>query len=148
MAFSLATYFFGGPSPNYDPIVDCMFCVETILASEMEKHLEKKHKCTYCTESDYMNVESLQIHVEEKHMVSCKLCSAKRFNDEIAQHELTHSVIGIVQLGKLTDERFNQLVAENRIYSKDGCLFIRDAEPMPRISDTKANDEIQITNQS
>lgn len=140
MAFS-----FGDSSPNYDyyddyeyedddPFVDCKFCDEPVLSSRLDKHLENKHKCNYCCECDYMNTESLKAHIEEKHMVPCKYCNTKRFLDEIAQHELTHSVVGMVQLGKLTDERFNQLVAENRIYSKEGCLYIKEADRMPNIS--------------
>lgn len=141
MAFS-----FGDSSPNYDdyndydyedddPFIDCKFCEEPVLSSRMDKHLETKHKCYHCRECDYMTAESLKSHIEETHMVSCKYCTEKRFSDEIAQHELTHSVIGLVQLGKLTDERFNQLVAENRIYSKDGCLYIKESNRMPNISD-------------
>ena len=151
MAFS-----FGDSSPNYedydyynnydyeddDPFVDCKFCGEPVLSSRMEKHLDNKHKCSHCHDVNYMSSESLKEHIEAKHMVQCKYCDAKRFADEIAQHELTHSVIGLIQLGKLTDERFNQLVADNRIYAKDGCLYIKKSERMLNISGIALTNEI------
>lgn len=33
-----------------------------------------------------------------------------------------------IQLNQLTDERFNQLVAENRIYAVRGSLFVKESE--------------------
>lgn len=117
-----------------DPFMDCKICEEPVLLSRMDKHLENRHKCVYCNDCSFMNMESLKVHIQEKHMVSCKHCNAKKLTDEIAQHELTHSVVGMIQLQQLTDERFNQLVAENRIYAKEGCLYIRESDRLQIIS--------------
>lgn len=113
-----------------DPFVVCKYCNVRVLSSRLIKHLNNKHKCNHCHdhECNYMNVETLKAHIDEKHMVLCKHCDAKKLTDDIVQHELTHSVVGMVQLQKLTDEHFNQLVAENRIYAKDGCLYVKESD--------------------
>lgn len=141
MAFSFGD---SDPHDNYDydyddddedddPFIDCEICNEPVLSSRMDKHLDNLHKCNHCDDCTYMNMESLKAHIEEKHMVSCKYCNAKKYTDDIVQHELTHSVVGMIQLQQLTNERFNQLVAENRIYAKEGCLYIKESDRLQSI---------------
>lgn len=117
-----------------DPIVNCAYCDVPVESSRLDRHLNNMHKCVFCNEGSYMTKTALEAHIKQEHMVACTHCGIKKLAEEIAQHELTHSVVGVVQLGILTDERFNQLVAENRIYSKDGSLYVKESNRLPNIT--------------
>lgn len=120
-------------SENSDYFVDCDYCSSKVLESNYKNHLEKVHKCTYCR--NFMPKESIKRHIQEKHMEKCSYCNAVMLESKIDQHMLTHNnnnnnrpldgAIGMIQLGKLNDERFNKLISENRVYAKDGQLFIK-----------------------
>lgn len=106
----------------------CKVCNKLIPSIYLDEHLNNRHKCNYCSDCDFMNAESIDAHVKEKHMVSCKHCNIKQLISELAQHELSHPVVGMIQMNQLPDERFNQLVAANRIYAMDGKLYIKEQE--------------------
>lgn len=109
-----------------DPFVNCKVCNKPVSSSFLKEHLENQHKCNYCNDCDYMNTESLETHIKEAHMIKCKHCNVKKLTNEIAQHELSHTIVSMIQMNKLTDERFNQLVAENRVYAIEGNLYIKE----------------------
>lgn len=111
-----------------DLFVNCKVCNKPVSSSFLNEHLNNQHKCNYCNDYGYMNAESLEAHIGEKHMIACKHCDAKKLTSEIAQHELSHPTVGMIQLNQLTDERFNQLVAENRIYAMEGSLFVKEPQ--------------------
>ena len=120
--------YFDGDDDNYNPFVNCRVCNKLVSSSFLNEHLDNQHKCNYCNDSNYMNAESLKTHIKENHMIPCKHCNAKKLTIEIAEHEQSHPAVGMIQLNRLTNERFNQLVAENRIYAIEGSVFIKEPE--------------------
>lgn len=125
---------------------DCRFCDTTYKIRNRQHHLEKVHKCPYCP--NYMPKESIQRHIEGKHMIECSYCDQKLLPAQVQQHEATHFVrcqycnenilkqnvnahsasrhpfhatIGMIR--EMSDSEFNRLVAENRVYANDGHLF-------------------------
>lgn len=116
-------------SEDEDYFVDCKYCTSQVLESNYDKHLERVHKCRYC--KNYMPKESIQRHIQEKHMRKCSHCHVVMLETKINQHISTHNnrsvegPIGMIQLGKLNDAQFNKLIKENRVYAKDGQLFVK-----------------------
>lgn len=133
---------------NY--FIECGHCNAKVLQRNYGRHLENVHMCRYC--KNYMPKNALEGHIQRKHMVTCYLCGIEKLTDEIEAHKETHfkncihcsnsiyesdmtahieqnhsfaAIIGMVQMHKITDKRFNELVAANRIYSKNGHLFIK-----------------------
>lgn len=130
--------------------IGCIHCDAEVLSRNMNRHLEKVHKCWHC--NNYMPNEAIDGHIQRKHIITCDYCSAEILENEMDQHEQTHffacrycpldiheddmdnhvrlnhalvAIIGVIQLQRISDNRFNQLVAANQIYSKDGLLFIK-----------------------
>lgn len=133
---------------NY--FINCSHCDARVLQRNYNRHLANVHKCPHC--DNFMPRDSLDGHIERKHTVNCEWCGVSKTIDEIVAHESSHykqcqycrldiyegvfdnhirqthplaATIGMIQSLKITDNRFNELVAANRIYSKDGHLFIK-----------------------
>lgn len=67
----------------------------------------------------------------------------RQLTTEIVQHELSHPIVGMIQMNQLSDERFNQLIAVDRIYAMDAKLFVKDQEcqvPSLQVSRTELID--------
>lgn len=114
-----------------DIFVDCVHCASQVLERNYDNHLERVHKCSYC--SNYMPKTSIPEHIKRKHMKNCCLCSVVLLEDLMAQHILrahpsipneTTGSIGMIELKKISTDKFNQLVKEQKVYAKDGQLFI------------------------
>lgn len=133
--------------------VQCKYCPEQagfLWNSNYEDHLERVHWCKEC--DNYMPKESLKKHKRQKHIKKCQYCPNECLESELNQHVRTHfkecsfcknlilqqnmekhvqdnhstlTTIGMLRAGK-TDAEFNQLVALNRIFSKDGLIFIKN----------------------
>lgn len=106
--------------------VNCTHCGDQVLHRNYQRHLEAVHKCRYC--DNYMPKKSIKEHIERKHMKKCSYCcefvlETKMKNHCTENHPLQET-IGMIQLNKISDERFNKLIRENRVYAKDGHLFI------------------------
>lgn len=130
-------------------MVACSYCNLKLMPAQMRDH-EVTHfvRCQYCP--NYMPKTSIPTHIENKHMVVCSHCDLKLMPAEKKDHEATHFVrcqycnanvltqnvnahiadrhpfhatIGMIR--KIDDAAFNRLVAENRVYAKDGHLFIK-----------------------
>lgn len=119
-------------SEDDDYFVDCDYCSSEVRRSNYEKHLENVHKCRYCT--NYMPKPSIKKHIQDKHIKKCPHCHVEMLETELNQHIATHNnrnnrshegPVGMIQLGKLSDERFNSLVSANCVYAKDGQLYIK-----------------------
>lgn len=85
----------------------CQACGVKMLSSRMEQHVircqvQSHKRCKYCT-SNFRSQNALEKHVASDHPLQ--------------------STFGMICLDKITDAEFNKLVAENRIFSKDGHLF-------------------------
>lgn len=80
---------------NDDPFVSCRFCNKPVSSSFLNEHLNNQHKCNYCIDCGYMNADSLEAHIKEKHVVACKHCDAKKLFSELAQHELNLSQLWV-----------------------------------------------------
>lgn len=127
---------------------DCRHCDARYKIRNRQRHMENVHKCPYCT--NYMPKESIQGHIERKHMDACSYCDQWFLPAQMHQHELTHFIrcqycsqnilkqnlnahvadrhpfhatIGMIR--KLNDDEFNRLVAQNKVYAKDGHIFIK-----------------------
>lgn len=135
---------------NGNNYIDCAHCNSQVLIRNYERHLENVHKCCYC--NNYMPQYAIDSHIQRKHMVKCNYCPVEMIVDEIDEHEQTHYIkckycpltivgdinkhirqdhpleatIGMIQLHKITSDRFNELVAENRIYTMAGQIFIKE----------------------
>lgn len=144
-------YYNSSDSDDYEDdgnyFIECSHCDAQVLQRNYQRHLDKVHKCQYCT--NYMPRESLDGHIQRKHIVACKDCPAMVLECNIHVHERTHFIdcnyctksihereinihirqshaYGMIQLQKISDARFNQLVAANRIFSSGGNIFIRN----------------------
>lgn len=133
---------------NY--LIDCRFGDCQVLMKNYNQHLEKVHKCKYC--SNYMPKESIESHIERKHTVQCPHCSAELLEHLMPQHKASHFIkcehcqclllkqnlnqhlaeihpfratIGMIRLDKFSNEEFNRLIDQKRIYAKDGHLFVK-----------------------
>lgn len=133
-----------------DDYMDCSLCDAQVKNRNYQSHLEKVHKCPHCT--NYMPKESISGHIERKHTAQCRYCPMQVLDTDIEPHERSHFVkcklcsslilrsnlnqhtaeshpfratIGMIRLEKLTDHEFNEMVRENRIYAKDGHIFIK-----------------------
>lgn len=127
---------------------DCQYCDATYKKRNRQRHLNNVHKCPHCPH--YMPKTSIQTHITNKHMVGCSYCDQRVFTADLQQHELSHFVrcrhcdanilkqnitahindrhpfqatVGMIR--KITDTEFNQLVAANCVYAKDGHIFIK-----------------------
>lgn len=145
-------YFVGGNSTsdaeNSDDAEDCRYCDAIYKIRNRQRHLDNVHRCPHCP--NYMPRTSIPTHIENKHMVACSHCNLKLLPAQIRDHEATHFVrckycnanvltqnvnahiadrhpfhatIGMIR--KIDDAAFNRLVAGNRVYAKDGHLFIK-----------------------
>lgn len=127
---------------------DCRYCDATYKLRNRQRHMETVHKCPHC--NNYMPKTSIPMHIENKHLVGCAHCNQRLLPDQMKQHVPTHFVrcqycnenvlkpnvnthiadrhpfhatIGMIR--KVNDAEFNRLVTENRIYAKDGHIFIK-----------------------
>lgn len=154
MSYSFSSYSSDySNSGDDDYQVQCKYCPEQagfIWNSNYEDHLERVHWCKEC--DNYMPKASLKRHITQKHTKKCQYCPGEYLDSQLNQHvrshfkECTHCKQGILQqnmekhiqdnhstlaqIGMLrsgkTDAEFNQLVALNRIFSKDGIIFIKN----------------------
>lgn len=115
-------------------VVDCEHCAAQVLESNYPRQLENVHKCQHC--ANYLPIESIQRHIQRVHMKKCSYCQKKIFETKMQQHILTHTsnnnndrplleAIGMIQLGKISDKSFNELINARRVYAKNGHLFIK-----------------------
>lgn len=92
----------------------------------MNQHIEQKHKtrCSDCNQS-VLSTE-LQQH-KATHFEKCKHCNVdvlkQNMNVHITERHPFQKILGIIRLDITNDGEFNRLLAENRVYAKDGCLF-------------------------
>lgn len=151
----MASYYDYNDSDYYDDdngneFIDCDYCDAQVLSRNYDRHLENVHKCPYC--KNYMPKSSISTHIQRKHTIKCEFCPAEVRIDEMKQHEETHyrkckychlticgdinlhirqshtleATIGMVQLQRISSDRFNQLVNEKRIYCVAGQIFIKE----------------------
>lgn len=66
---------------------DCQFCDATYKIRNRQRHMENVHKCPYCP--NYMPKESIQAHIDRKHMKECLYCNKCLLPEQLQQHELT-----------------------------------------------------------
>lgn len=117
--------------------VKCQYCSKSMPQSSIQKHINEKHmqkrKCRYCTKMmAHLDMKVLDRHVlqhESMHFVKCKHCGENvlesNLNSHIETKHKTHAIIGMIQLSKISDTKFNQMINEKRIYAKDGHLFMK-----------------------
>lgn len=131
-----------------DYLVECDHCTSRVKRSNYDDHLERVHECIHC--GNHMPQKSLDGHIKRNHMTKCQYCTLLVLENAMAQHQLTHftkcqhcnqsilksnfaahlannhplrETIGMIRLDKLSDDEFNKLIEEKRIYAKDGHLF-------------------------
>lgn len=146
----MSDYYSSSDEDEGDYFVECQICDCHVKARNYDRHLNNVHKCKYCP--NYMPKESLQSHIERKHIQRCRYCTVTLLEELMAQHESTHFVkckycvdkvldqnlnehvtkehpfhatIGMLRMDKTNDQEFNRLIKENRIYAKDGHIFIQ-----------------------
>lgn len=116
----------------------------------LKRHRRIKHRisCQYCHQKKFVN----EIHNHEQtHFIKCKYCQVLQKPDQLEQHQNTHLIkcnycAGVIlkesleahvkekhstfaEIGMLarevTDDRFNQLIREGRIYARCGRIFVK-----------------------
>lgn len=127
---------------------ECRYCDAIYKVRNRQRHMQTVHKCPHC--NNYMPKTSIPAHIENKHLVECSYCNQRLLPAQMKLHEPTqfvrcqycnenslkqnlnahiadrhpfHATIGMIR--KVDDAEFNRLVAENRVYAKDGHLFIK-----------------------
>lgn len=140
-----------GKKPMMVPyLVVCKYCLEHVIASNYDNHLKLVHKCKYC--ENYMPKQSLAVHIKRVHECSScgnhmrkealtghiNRCHLGKVDDCLKRLEtaignscanlanienLANVLLQMIRLDKLTNDEFNKLLDENRIYAKDGHLF-------------------------
>lgn len=137
-----------GDDGDDSSLEDCRYCDATYKRRNRQRHLDNVHKCSHCP--NYMPKSSIEAHIENKHMVGFSHCNQRMLRSNLQQHESTHFVrcqycnenvlkqilnthvanrhpfhatVGMIR--KISDSEFNRLVAENRVYAKDGHLFVK-----------------------
>lgn len=125
--------------------VKCSYCPKMMASSEIVDHMRSMHK--NITKPSSMQALSQQKHIGQKsendcdgnsleqnnsqresmHFGRCKHCGESVLGSNLNSHiEAKHPInalIGMIKLSKISDERFNQLMNEKRIFVKDGNLF-------------------------
>lgn len=132
-------------------IVKCKYCKKKLTKRNMRDHIQRKHMvaCPYC---DSQMVEGrLDDHLKRKHMSACKHCNEMIIDREMSEHIQSHfaaceycgnrmlrkalqahiqqrhnfdALVGIIHGNRLTDDKFNDLVKQSRIYSLNGIIYV------------------------
>lgn len=137
-------------SDDDDYLVDCKHCPSQVKLSNYDEHLERVHECMHC--GNHMRKQSLDAHIKRNHMVKCQHCMKMFVANAIALHQLIHytkcqrcnesilkselpthlannhaliETIGMIKLDKLSNDEFNRLIDEKRVFAKDGHLFLK-----------------------
>lgn len=134
---------------NGDAFEDCRFCSAKYKIRNRQRHHDHHHeRCDHC--SNVIPKTSMDTHIERKHTSRCRYCNEKVLTTELYQHKAIHhekckfckqtvlkrdmnahiadhhssdKILGMIRLDKTSDQEINRLIAANRIYAKDGCLF-------------------------
>lgn len=137
-----------GDSSDDEDLLSCDHCPSLVKRWKYADHLERVHKCKHC--GNYMPKGSIASHISKHHTEKCPYCMKMFLSNEMAQHKLSHLIkcqhcnesvlsselpahrvnkhplletVGMIKLDQLSNDEFNKLVDEKRIYAKDGHLF-------------------------
>lgn len=108
-------------------MVTCRYCGAEVLANQIGQHKARHFvACQYCTAEVAIN--QIEQH-EAGHFVPCKYCALDIYELNVDKHVYQEhpleAIIGLIQLRKISDANFNNLVARNRVFAKDGHIFVR-----------------------
>lgn len=134
-------------------IVKCKYCKKKLTKRSIREHIQRKHiiTCPYC--DSQMTEGRLDEHLKKKHMSACKHCNELIIDREMSEHIQSHfasceycgnrmlrmalsahiqqrhnfdALVGIIHGNRLTDDKFNDLVKQNRVYSLNGIIYVGD----------------------
>lgn len=147
---SSSSDYYEEPNDCDDEYIECSHCPAQVKRRNYQRHLDNLHKCNHC--NHYMPQSSIEAHIERKHMRQCAYCPENLLEWDIERHESTHFVVctfcnasilrsnlnkhtandhpfratvGMIRLDKFTTDQFNRMLNQNRIYCKDGHLFVK-----------------------
>lgn len=101
----------------------CKYCPSQVPRWAMEKHEMQEHECHFC---QLRYPDGLMAnHVLRSHSILCEYCELKIVIDQIRTHvhEEHHQEASICRVSGLSDHQFNDMIARNEIFVRDGVLY-------------------------